>query len=81
MSPAARKSAVATEDIFTVEIGSRHTAWVRGPAVMRMLDRLGIPKLYDHDAEAWSIPRKRVVDVTRDLDRRGRAVEVTEVDR
>ncbi len=81
MSPAPRKSAAAVEDIFTVEVGARNTAWLHGPQAGKVLLRLELARMYDHDAGTWSFSKRRVDEVLRDLRRRRRYVEVVEVTR
>lgn len=81
MSPTRRKSAVTVEDPFTIEVGGRNTAWLHGPQAGKVLLRLDLARIYDHDAGCWSFSKRRVDEVLRDLRRRRRYVEVVEVAR
>ncbi len=76
-----RQQTLVVEDVFTVEVGVGHTAWLRGPQAGKVLLRLDLAKMYDHSAGTWSFSRRRVDEVVRYLHRRRRAVEVVEVDR
>ncbi len=76
-----RQRALVVEDVFTIEVGAGHTAWLRGPQAGKVLLRLDLARVYDHSAGTWSFSRRRVDEVVRDLRRRRRAVEVVEVAR
>jgi len=72
---------LVVEDVFTVEIGAGHTAWLHGPQAGKVLLRLELARQYDHDAGTWSFSKRRVDEVLRELRRRRRPVELVEVDR
>lgn len=64
-----------------IEVGPRHTAWVRGNGVVRLTDQLGIPRQWDQAEHCWTVPAQRVQDLVADLERRKRQVQVLEVSR
>lgn len=64
-----------------IEVGPRHTAWVRGRGAVRLTDRLGVPRQWDQAEGCWTIPARRVQDLVADLERRKRRVHVLEVRR
>jgi len=76
-----RQRTLVVEDVYCVEVGAGHTAWLRGPQAGKVLLRLELAKMYDHSAGCWSFSRRRVDDVVRELHRRRRSVEVVEVAR
>ncbi len=76
-----RQRTLVVEDIYTIEVGTGHTAWLRGPQAGKVLLRLELSRMYDHAAGTWSFSRRRVDNVVRELHRRRRSVEILEVDR
>lgn len=77
----AKQRPLVVDDVFVIEIGPRHTVWLRGPRAGHVLQRLELARVYDHEAGTWSFSRNRVDEVLRDLRRRRRYVDVVEVDR
>lgn len=46
-----------------VEVGPRHTAWCSGGRVRPLLDRIGVPTVYDRQRRAWAVPTARLDEV------------------
>jgi hypothetical protein len=46
-----------------VEVGPRHTSWCHGGRVRQLLDRVGVPTMYDRARRAWAVPTNRLDDV------------------
>lgn len=70
-----------TTTSLLIEVGARHTAWVRGSGIVRLTDRLGVPRQWDQAEHCWTVPARRVQDLVADLERRKRRVQVLEVRR
>lgn len=46
--------------ILNVEVGPRSTSWCHGGRVRQLLDRVGVPTMYDRQRRAWAVPTDRL---------------------
>lgn len=69
----------ARQGVLAVEIVTAHTAHVRGPGVVAIFDRLGIPRQWSAEAHCWSMPARRVPDLAADCRRHGHRLVVQDV--
>ncbi len=53
----------ASPRVLHVEVGPRHTSWCYGGRVRPLLDRVGVPTMYDRLRRAWAVPTDRLDDV------------------
>lgn len=66
---------------LVIEVGSRYSAWVFGPGIVRATDRVGCKRQWCGEQHTWMVPTRRVPDLVADCDSRGRRVVVRQVTR
>ena len=66
----------ARQGALVVTAVTAHTAHLRGPGIVDVLDRLEIPRQWSAEGHCWGMPARRVQDLAADCQRHGRRLVV-----